>query len=258
MNPPDQKQAVRAQFGPSAAAYASASVMRAGPDLEAMAGAARLSGNERVLDVGCGAGHTALAFAPRVARVEAIDLTEEMLAQTRELARERGVRNLRTQLGDAEALPYPAARFELATCRLCAHHFQHPGRALAEIARVLVPGGCLLLADILAPATPAEDSFLNAIELMRDPSHVRDHSLSEWWTMLGNAGFVPELVGIWPLALDFESWVSRIGASPSAVAGLRTLLGRASSEARATFSIGEDLSFSLSSGLIRARLDVAR
>ena len=250
---PDQKRSVRAGFGPAAPAYASAEVHRSGPDLAAMVAASALSGREHVLDVGCGAGHTAVAFAPLAARVEALDLTEEMLEQTRGLARERGVDNLHTQLGDAEALPYPADHFERVTCRLCAHHFPHPGRALAEIARVLKPGGLLLLADILAPETPAEDTFLNALERMRDPSHVRDHSLSQWWAMLGAAGLAPELLGTWPIPLDFESWVARIGASPGAVSGLRVLFASATSEARTGLSLGDDLSFTLCNGLIRAR-----
>ena len=79
---PGQKQAVRDQFGPVAAHYRTAGVHRAGPDLEAMLPAATLRGDERVLDVGCGGGHTAVAFAPAVAEVVALDLTEAMLEQT--------------------------------------------------------------------------------------------------------------------------------------------------------------------------------
>ena len=72
----DIHDSVRRQFGPVAAAYATSAVHVTGPDLTAMLGAADLRGDERVLDVAPGAGHTALAFAPRVASVTAVDLTE--------------------------------------------------------------------------------------------------------------------------------------------------------------------------------------
>ena len=80
---PDAKQRVRDQFGPAAARYAVSDVHVGGPDLTAMLRAVALTGRERLLDVGTGAGHTALAFAPRVTEVVALDLTEAMLEQTR-------------------------------------------------------------------------------------------------------------------------------------------------------------------------------
>lgn len=253
----DQKQAVQAQFGPAAANYAVAHVHRGGPDLEAMLPAHELRGGERVLDVGCGAGHTALAFAPHVASVEALDLTEAMLDQVQRLASERDLRNLTTRQGDVEALPYPDASFDRVTCRLCAHHFPRPARAMAEIARVLRPGGAFLLVDIVSPEDPAQDSFLNAIELLRDPSHVRDLRLSEWLPLLGAAGLSPELLATWPMRLDFESWVHRIGATAEATAGLRVLFDNASESVRSAFAIDGERGFTITNALVRGRLEAA-
>jgi ubiquinone/menaquinone biosynthesis C-methylase UbiE len=251
---PDQKQSVQDQFGPVAAHYGTAGVHRAGPDLEAMLPAAGLRGDERVLDVGCGGGHTALAFAPHVAEVVALDLTEAMLKETRRLAEERQVRNVSTQIGDVEALPFDAARFDVVTCRLCAHHFKNPGRALAEIARVLVPGGQLILVDIISPETPLEDTFLNTIEILRDPSHVRDHSISDWLRMFGAVGFAPELLSTWSMPQAFKTWVERIGATSEAIRALETAFTAASSEARASLAIQQDLGFSFQNALFRGRL----
>src|SRR5215212_3014367 len=101
----DVKNSVQRQFGPVAANYATSAVHVAGPDLTAMLSAAALRGDERVLDAGCGAGHTALAFAARVAEVVALDLTEAMLAQGRKLARDRAITNIIFQRGDVERLP---------------------------------------------------------------------------------------------------------------------------------------------------------
>ncbi|MBV9279671.1 MAG: class I SAM-dependent methyltransferase, partial [Chloroflexi bacterium] len=128
----DIKGAVRRQFGAVAVRYATSAVHAGGPDLEALAGA--VPEGVRVLDVGCGAGHTALTLAPRVASVVAIDLTDEMLDQGRRLAAERGLGNVRFVRGDAERLDYPDASFDVVTSRYSAHHFPHPARALAEIA----------------------------------------------------------------------------------------------------------------------------
>jgi ubiquinone/menaquinone biosynthesis C-methylase UbiE len=61
--------------------------------------------------------------------------------------------------------------------RYSAHHFPHPEQALREIARVLTPGGTFLLVHTVALETPAQDMLLNAIEVLRDPSHARDRTI---------------------------------------------------------------------------------
>jgi SAM-dependent methyltransferase len=159
--------------------------------------AAELRGHERVLDLGTGAGHTAVAFAPRVVEVVALDLTAPMLEQARALAAAHDLVNLRFELGDAMALPYEAGCFDLVTCRVCAHHFADPRAALREAARVMRPGGRLLLADSVSPEDPAQDTFLNCVELLRDPSHVRDYSVSQWCSILAEAGLEPEPIASW-------------------------------------------------------------
>jgi len=184
----DVQEVVQRQFGPVAAAYATASVQKGGPELTAML-AVELRGDERVLDVACGAGHTALAFAPRVAEVVAVDVTEAMLATGRRLAEEQGIGNVTFQPGDAEALPFADASFDLVTCRYAAHHFAHPTVAAREWARVLKPGGSLLLADLVSPDNPAADTVLNAAEILRDPSHVRDYRIAEWYTCSRRRGW---------------------------------------------------------------------
>jgi len=249
----DQKQSVREHFGPVANNYATAQVHRAGPDLEVLVELAGVTGDERVLDVGCGAGHTALQIAPHVARVDALDLTTPMLDQVARLAAERGLGNVHPQLGDAEAIPFRDEQFEVVTCRLCAHHFQRPGRAVAEMFRVLAPGGRLILIDIVAPDAPELDTFLNAFELLRDPSHVRDHSIAQWQTMLGAAGFSVDRILSFPMRIGFEAWLTRIGAPAEAAAALRFMFGLAHREVRAHFEIDESLDFTLTNAVLRAR-----
>jgi SAM-dependent methyltransferase len=248
----DRAESIQKHFGNAAAAYAVSPVHLGGPDLEAMLEAATLSGTERVLDLGCGPGHTALAFAARGVQVTAVDLTPAMLEQGRRLAVERGL-SVRFQQADAAALPFEAGAFDVVTSRLSAHHYADPPAVLREVARVLVPDGRFLLVDVVAPEDAARDTFLNAFELLRDPSHVRDHRVSEWEAMFRAAGLVPECLGRWPIHQEFAPWVERIGTSPGAVVGLRALFEEAPGEVRRAFGIDGGETFSMPSALLRGR-----
>jgi len=248
------KEAVQQQFGPVATEYATSPVHATGPDLAAMLAAAPLRGVERVLDVGCGAGHTALAFAPRVASVIAVDLTAAMLDEGRRLAAERAVANVTFQRGDVEDLSCVDGLFDLVTSRYSAHHYPHPGRALREIGSVLQPGGALLLVDVVAPADALADAFLNAIEALRDPSHVRDHTAEEWRGMMTAARLTPEALGAWPLRLRFDSWVARMRTPAASVIQIKGLLDGASPDIRAALSVEDDYSFTVPVALIRGTL----
>lgn len=247
----DIKDSVQRQFGAAAASYATSPVHMTGPDIHAMLAAAGLRGAERVLDAGCGTGHTALAFAAQAAEVVAVDLTEAMLAQGRKLASQRGLANITFKRGDVERLPYTDASFDIVTSRYSAHHYPHPQQALAEFARVLRPGGLLLLADVVSPELPAHDTFLNTIELLRDPSHVRDHTVEQWLRMAAAAGFGAEAIGHWPLRLEFESWVARMNTPFLAITQIRTLIDGAPRDLRAALAIGEGYSFTVPTALIR-------
>lgn len=246
---------IQDRFGRAAAAYAVSPVHRGGADLDAMLAAAALSGRERVLDLGCGPGHAAARFAPGAAEVVGLDLTEAMLEQGRRMAAERGLANLRFEHGDAAALPFPSQRFERVTSRLSAHHYANPAAVLREAARVLTPDGVFLLVDVIAPEDPAQDSFLQAFEVLRDPSHVRDHSAAQWRGMLSAAGLAPELLGTFTIHQEFGPWVERMATVPGAVTGLRALCDEAPEVVRSAFGIRAhgNYDFQLELGLFRAR-----
>lgn len=247
----DLRESIQRQFGAAAENYAVSAVHMGGENLDALLGAAPLD-RARVLDIGCGTGHTTLAIAERGARVTGLDLTEAMLEQARALAAERGI-EVDFRRGDAAELPFPDAFFDVVTCRFCAHHFTHPERVVRETARVLVPGGVFLLVDSVSPDDPAQDTFENAFELLRDPSHVRNHRASEWRQMFADAGLAPELLDTWDLEIEFASWIERMRTPAVAVDALRWLFSTAPAEARSAFSIAENGDFTLPTALLRGR-----
>jgi ArsR family transcriptional regulator len=98
-------------------------------------------------DLGCGTGQVAAALAPFVSRVIAVDRSGEMLQAARRRLRE--MRNVDVRRGDLEALPIAEGELDAATLLLVLHHVPDPGAALAEAARVIRPGGRVLIADML-------------------------------------------------------------------------------------------------------------
>jgi ubiquinone/menaquinone biosynthesis C-methylase UbiE len=249
----DVKAAVQQQFGNVAANYATSAVHASGEDLNRMVQYANLNGTEHVLDAGCGAGHTALAFAPHVAGVVAYDLTPSMLEQVEVLAFQRGATNLTTHRGDVEVLPFEDGVFDLVVSRLSAHHWPHPTRALAEFKRVLKPNGQFILSDIVAGEDPTLDTILQAIELVRDPSHVRDHSISQWEAMFREVGFTSEVLYTWQLPLDFDAWVTRIATPPANISMLKILFDGAPSEVREAMDVQPNYRFQIPGALFRGR-----
>ncbi len=252
----DIKEKVQTRFGDVAANYRTSQVHAAGPDLDLLVAAAPLTADATVLDAGCGAGHAALALAPRAHSVVALDFTPAMLAQVEALAGERGISNVVAQLGDVERLPFPAARFDIVVSRYSAHHWLRPARALAEFRRVLKPAGVFLLSDIMAREDYAQDTFLQAIELLRDPSHVRDYRISEWRALLEGAGFSAEVLQRFELPLHFATWTRRMNTPRQNAAMIKSLFSGASADLRRGFGLpaqisGDDFTFIIPGAVLR-------
>jgi ubiquinone/menaquinone biosynthesis C-methylase UbiE len=205
----DARRAVQAQFGAAAQGYATSTVFSQGVDLEAIGREAAAASPARALDLGTAGGHVAFALAPHAGLVVGLDLTHEMLIRAGEDAAGRAIGNLRLCQGDVEHLPFADGGFDLVACRFSGHHFPRPDRFAREAARVLRPGGQLILVDVVAPPDVAQDGWINRVEVLRDPSHVRDHRLSEWTDMLAEAGLEPSVLLEWRLELDFEDWTRR-------------------------------------------------
>jgi ubiquinone/menaquinone biosynthesis C-methylase UbiE len=130
----------------------------------------RLGAGDRVLDVACGAGALVVAVAPRVDRAVGVDLSEGMLriARSRVLAPADARRpaNVEFLQGPSDALPFDDAAFTALVCTTALHHFPDPQRSIDEMARVLAPGGRLVIGDACrdTPATKLADPLFKRFE----------------------------------------------------------------------------------------------
>lgn len=244
---------VAAQFGSNARAYVDSLDHAVGADLQRCAALAAARPDGRILDLGCGGGHVSYAVAPHAAEVVAFDLSADMLAVVQDEARGRGLSNLRIERGVAEALPFADASFDLVFTRFSAHHWHDLAAGLAGMRRVLKPDGMAVVMDTVSPGTPvSHDTFLQAVELLRDPSHVRDYSIAEWQAALRTAGLAPQEPTRSRLRLDFARWVARIGTPDVQIRAIRALQQQAPHEIVERFAIEPDGSFTLDTVLIEA------
>ena len=252
-----QQQAVVAQqFGNTASAYLTSTVHSQGADLAALREiAAALPRPPIVLDLGCGAGHAGFAVAPVAESVTAFDLSAQMLEVVAGAARERGLTNVGAQQGNVSQLPFADASFCMVVTRFSAHHWFDVPAALREVKRVLKPRGLFVVIDITAPENPLHDTTLQAVELLRDGSHVRDYRPSEWRAMLADAGFKCERVSDWKLEMKFDEWTARMRTPAERVTAIRSLFTTAPEETLQYFAVQADCSFAIDSTLFKAKHD---
>lgn len=227
------------QFNAHADQYAASEVHRSGPSLPVLIAFAAPTPDDVVLDVATGTGNTALALAPCVSRVTGLDLADGMLAHARDRAAREGIGNAQFQTGSAEHLPFPDASFTLVTSRHAPHHFRDLSRFLAEAARVLTPGGRLVIADQVSP-TPHLQPWIDAYQRRRDPSHFAQRTALEWRDLAERAGFRWAEETLVPYRLDFAWWTAQSGSSPEAVQELRKMVASLTPDEQA--AIGAEFS----------------
>ena len=213
------KSLVQERFGAFAATYATSRPHAQGSSLLRLVELASPQPGWVALDIATGAGHVALALAPRLAHVVASDLTLQMIDVARGLARKRGILNMSVAEMRAEALPFADATFDLVTCRIAPHHFDDADKFVAESARVLRPGGVFGLVDNISPDTgimageagalSAAANDYNSFEKLRDPSHVRCLTLTEWRNLVGQAGLKERQVELLDKPMVFGPWADQ-------------------------------------------------
>ncbi len=249
-----QEQLVARQFGAQAGAYLTSLVHAQGDDLAAIAAIVRERAaaglGVRTLDLGCGGGHAAYAAAQHGASVTAYDLSHEMLAVVAAEAARRGLA-IETVQGVVERLEFADGAFDIVLSRYSAHHWRDFAAGVGEASRVLRSSGVAAFVDVVSPGRPALDTFLNAVELLRDTSHVQDRTVAEWLAAAAAAGLVA--AGLMParLRLEFASWTERIGTPAPLATAIRVLQQAASDAVAKHFAIEPDGSFTVDTALLR-------
>ncbi len=221
-------------FDDRVAAYADSPCHRSGPSLPLVIELTGVSAGALVLDIATGTGFTAHALAQRGAWVDALDVSRPMLRHTRAAA----PAPLRALRAAADQVPVRGGRYDVITCRHALHHFGYPLAAIREMARVVRPGGRVVIADTQSPDDPWLAAEMNDIETIRDRSHVRNLSAAELSRYLRAAGLVVAGERDCRSPLDFDQWVARSGGTPQIASDLWRRLS--APPAAMTFEARED------------------
>jgi ubiquinone/menaquinone biosynthesis C-methylase UbiE len=224
----NSKSLSKQRFGKYAQSYITSKPHSEGADLDSFIEIARPQPDWIVLDVATGGGHTALKFAPYVGQVTATDITPNMLEAARKFITGKGMENVEFELADAEDLPFEDDRFDLVTCRIAPHHFTDCAGFVQECARVLKQGGLLLVQDHVLPDDESAAQYMEVFEKLRDPSHNRAYTESEWREMFQAAGLTVTHAEQITKKLQFTSWVERQDCAPEVVQRLIMMMKQAS------------------------------
>ncbi|MCP5058053.1 MAG: class I SAM-dependent methyltransferase [bacterium] len=169
-------------------------------------------GKGRLLDAGCGPGVVLAAVGADFAEVCGLDLTPAMVERAKIACQEADLTGAEIQVGSMLAMPFDDGQFDAVVTRLTLHHLEAPGDALREMARVLRPGGTLVIADLLGCEDPAEAALQDALEILRDPSHVRLLPESEMRALVAQAGLNEQGCERLDKRRGFAEWASIVNA----------------------------------------------
>ena len=212
---------IRAEFARQADTMAQAALFNDATILERIREAAQLTKDSRALDVACGPGIIVEVLACDAGEVIGCDITPEMLAKAEK--RCAGLKNVRFQIGRAEALPFDDGSFDVVVSRSALHHFVDPAVTLREMARVMKPGARMLAVDVMASEKAEEAALHNALEILRDPSHVRMLPRSELERHLTSAGLHVESCTTWINHREAGEWM-KITNAPERIGPLKVVM----------------------------------
>lgn len=214
------KEAVRRQFSKNAGKYVSSDTHAKGDDLALMLEWLQPQAEWAALDIATGGGHVTKQLSPHVAHIFATDLTRGMLA-TAQKHLSQYCNNVWYVVADAEKLPFLDGSFDAVTCRIAAHHFPNPEQFMKEAARVLKPGGKMLLIDNIVPEDERVAEYVNRLEKLRDTSHVCCYRINEWTEWAEGAGLGIQNSRVRKKTFDFPTWVRRTTESEEHIEQVR-------------------------------------
>jgi len=206
-----QKLAVQESFTRQAEMYAVAPAVTDPDRITRFLNAVDPKPEWRLLDVACGPGFLALAFAERCREAVGLDLTQRPLAIAERNRQKRGLNNVVFLAGDADRLPFAESEFDLVVCRLALHHVEDPGRVLREMTRVCRVNGTVAIEDLVSSEHQSRAAFQNQIERVRDRSHTRALAPSDLLTLLATAGLEIERLYSSEVLQNLERWLREPG-----------------------------------------------
>jgi SAM-dependent methyltransferase len=209
------------QFTRQAAPFAASAAIRNEEVLNRTVQWAGTGPEDTVLDVACGPGLLACAFAKVAEHVTGVDMTPAMLEQARKTQQDQGLKNVSWHRGDVYSLPFSVAQFSIVSSRFAFHHLQDPMAALKEMQRVCKPGGRIVVVD-MSPL-PEKAAALNVAELLRDPSHVRALPVEELVELFEHAGLGTPQITSYRVEGELEDLLSRSFPNEGDADRLRTI-----------------------------------
>ena len=227
----------RKTFSGSAERYFKSTDHQTGPDLEFIRKTARGQMPAVTVDVATGPGHALRAAGPFSGICLAFDITLEMLQVARNHLSGAGLKHVRYLQARAHELPLSDDSADLLTCRIACHHFPSVPGFLSEVRRVLKPDGTFIMIDSIVPSEPDASSFLNRVERLRDPSHVRSYSLKQWKGLFLEEEFVVGTVETFPRTHPFREWGERVGLKGVGLETLEAVFRDVPAEMKKTFRI---------------------
>jgi ubiquinone/menaquinone biosynthesis C-methylase UbiE len=165
------------------------------------------------IDLACGPGTFTRPLAARVGRAIGADLTPAMVEKAKTEAARDGITNIEFTCADVCALPFADGSADILSCGYAFHHMTDPDRALAEMARVALPGGRVAIIDIIVPED-FDPTLQTVIERERDPSHTNTLTLARFREIFRDAGLRLHFEGQHENVHDFDAWMLNAGRVP--------------------------------------------
>jgi SAM-dependent methyltransferase len=218
------EESIRAEFTHQTDSFARAGALRSAQTLGVLVELVPEDPQARWLEVACGPGLVSRGIATRVNSVHGVDLTPAMVDKALAEARAEHLDNVSFSLGDATALEIDEDSFDGAVTRFSLHHIPVPGRVFEEMARVVRPGGWVLVSDHLTDAEADAAAWHEEIERLRDPSHWACLTRERLLAAGEAAGLELDEERIVDLDLDFGEWLRRSSGGPGAAGLIERLL----------------------------------
>jgi ubiquinone/menaquinone biosynthesis C-methylase UbiE len=212
VNQTTHNESIIDQFTKQAIPFSRKSQLSSDEILDLMVTTCGTTAQDSVLDVACGPGLTACAFAKVAASVTGIDITPAMIERAKSRQAKMGLSNLSWNVGDVTSLPYPDDSFSLVVTRYSFHHFLNPRAVLAEMKRVCAPDGRVMVMDA-APEAGKADAY-NRMEKLRDPSHTRAMPAEELLQMTREAGLARIKTAVCKVEFELEKTLAASFPNP--------------------------------------------